>query len=161
MLTPKQRWFYFGLWREAKKILMNGRETWTKYEENLRRHELTVRALGRDKSSNDFTQRDFDKIIAELKAIVNPDDLNGQLRQQDMHTRRMQFGLRKLMRELGVGNAYVDAIVHQMNDHGELGSNRLDALDVDELRKVMIALRKHQQRGGGTVLARNYELRPA
>ena len=153
MLTQRQRWFYFGLWKQAKAVLMHGRETWTKDEENCRRHEVTVRALGRDKSSNDFTRIDFDKIIAELRAIIDPSDLNAQLRQQSMAATRMRFGLRKLMRELQVGEAYVAGIVKTMNSEGKLGSNRIDNLGVDDLRKVMIALRQHSRR-----VARVYHL---
>jgi hypothetical protein len=162
MISPKQNAFYWSLWSKAKRVLMRGRETWTGDEENKRRHELHVRAIGRDKSHYDLTNREFDRVVAELRAVIDPSDLRGQLRQENMHATRLRFGLRKLMRELDVDWPYVGAIVHQMNANGELGSNRVDALSVDDLRKVMIALRKHQYRGGGTVKApREYILHAA
>jgi len=162
MISDRQNRFYWGLWKQAKRELMHGRETCTQLEENNRRHELHVRAIGRDKSHYDLTNREFDLVIAEMRAIIDPSDLHAQLRQGNMHARRMHFGLRKLMRELGVDYPYVHGIVKRMNENGELGSSRLDALGVDALRKVMIALREHQRRGGGTVNApREYVLETA
>jgi predicted unusual protein kinase regulating ubiquinone biosynthesis (AarF/ABC1/UbiB family) len=147
---------------EGEARLMNGRETWTQLEENKRRHELHVRAIGRDKSHYDLTNFEFDKVVAELRAIIDPNDLRGQLRQANMQATRLNWGLRKLMRELDVNYSYVQGIVKQMNEHGQLGSSRLDALNTDDLRKVMIALREHKRRGGGTVKQpRVYVLEPA
>jgi hypothetical protein len=79
-----------------------------------------------------------------------------------MQATRLNWGLRKLMRELGVNYSYVQGIVKRMNDNGQLGSSRLEVLGVDDLRKVMIALREHKCRGGGTVKEpRVYTLEPA
>src|SRR5438105_115432 len=105
----------FGFWNRAKNVLMNGRVTWTKDEENKRRHELTAKALGREKSWSDLTNSDVDLIKAALLAIIHPESLNAQLRQQAQPTIRMRFGLRALMRELKVGEAYVDQVIHNMN----------------------------------------------
>jgi hypothetical protein len=163
MITPRQNAFYWSLWRQAKAVLMHGRETWTQDEENKRRHEMHVRAIRQDKSHYDLTNREFDKVVAALRAIINPDDLKAQLHQDNMNVTRMRWGLRKVMRELGVTESYVAGIVKRMNENGELGSNRLDMLNVGDLRKVMIALREHQRRGDG-VAARNhkvYKLQPA
>jgi hypothetical protein len=162
MISDRQNRFYWGLWNKAKCELMRGRETFAGDEENKRRHDLHVRAIGCDKSHYELTNREFDKVVAELRAIIDPSDLSGQLRQQNQHATRLNWGLRKVMRELGVDYQYVNAIVRRMNENGELGSNRIDALNVDDLRKVMIALREHKRRGGGTVKApRQYILHPA
>jgi hypothetical protein len=72
MISDKQNRYYWGLWGKAKRALMNGRETWTQLEENKRRHELHVRAIGRDKSHYDLTNFEFDKVVAELRAIIDP-----------------------------------------------------------------------------------------
>jgi hypothetical protein len=162
MITPRQNRFYWQLWKQAKAVLLNGRETFTGDEENKRRHELHIRAIGRDKSHYDLTNFEFDKVVAELRAVIDPSDLRGQLRQANMHATRLQFGLQSLMRELHVEWPYVNAIVRQMNSNGELGSSRVDALSVEDLQKVMIALRKHKGRGGGVVKSpRVYILNPA
>lgn len=162
MISDKQNRYYWGLWAKAKSSLMNGRETWTQLEENKRRHELHVRANRRDCSHYDFTRVEFDNIVAEFKAIIDPSDLRGQLRQANMQATRLNWGVRKLMRELDVNYSYVQGIVKRMNEHGQLGSSRLDALNTDDLRKVMIALREHKRRGGGTVKQpRVYVLEPA
>jgi hypothetical protein len=70
---------------------------------------------------------------------------------------------------MGAGNAYVEGIVKTMNAEGKLGSEDLEQLHPRELTKVMVALRKHEQRGvvfeeraeTSTALARNYENREA
>ena len=152
MLTNKQRYFYFGLWKKAKAILMHGRETWTGHEENLRRREITVRALGYDKSSTDFTNREFDKVVQELRAIIDPGDLNGQLRQLNMERTRIWRGLRSLMRQLDVTDSYVQAIASRMFD----SNSQLSTLNSQQLRDLMIALREHQRRA-----SRTYILHPA
>lgn len=162
MISPKQNALYWRLWSQAKRALLNGRETMTGDEENKRRRELHVRAIGQNKSHYDLTNREFDLVLAELRAVIDPSDLRGQLRQQNQHATRLNWGLRKVMRELGVNWHYVAGIVHRMNENGELSSNRVDALNVDDLRKVMIALRKHQQRGDGVMKSpREYVLDPA
>ncbi len=165
-LSKKQQRMHWSLWKRVKDALMNGRETWSKDEENRRRHELYVRALGCEKSLTQFNDDDLDLVKAEFMAILEPGNLNAQLRQLNMKKTRMQFGLRKAMKEAGVGAAYVAAIAKHMNSEGQLGSSEIDQLDADGLRKVIIALHKHKVRGGGTVsdstaLARNYELREA
>jgi hypothetical protein len=151
MLNRAQRAMHWHLWGKVKATLMHGRETWTKDEENKRRHEFYVRALGREKSFTEFTNFDLDLVKAEFLAVIDPSDLRGQLRQANMQATRLNWGLRKVMRELDVNYSYVQGIVKRMNEHGQLGSSRLDALDTDDLRKVMIALREHKRRGGGTV----------
>jgi hypothetical protein len=169
MISQKQNALYWRLWSQVKRALLsqsrrgdNGRETFTGDEENKRRRELHVRAIGQNKSHYDLTNREFDLVLAELRAVIDPSDLRSQLRQQNQHATRLNWALRKVMRELGVNWHYVAAIVKRMNENGDLGTNRIDALNIDDLRKVMIALRKHNQRGGGVVkFPREYILDPA
>lgn len=158
MLTDRQRWLHWSLWKKAKNMLMHGRETWTKDEDNRRRHDLYTKALGHDKSLTKFTNADLDLVIAEFNAIIEPGNLDAQLRQIRMPRRRAEYRLKELMAELGVGHNYVAEIVHRMNENGQLASNEIDNLDAEELKKVVIALRKHQTRGGGVV--REYVLKP-
>jgi predicted component of type VI protein secretion system len=142
MISDRQNSFYWGLWGKAKIELMHGRETWTQLEENNRRHELHVRAIGYDKSHYDLTNREFDRVIAELRLVAGIGDA-GRRRGSaaEAHRRRMYFGLRGLMRKLRVSEEYVQAISRRMFLGLEIGD-----LKTDELQKLMIALREHERR---------------
>lgn len=150
-LTPRQLAHHWQLWSRAKAVLMPGRSTWTKYEENELRHTLYREALGADKSLTEFTNADFDKVKAAMLAIIEPGDLSAQLRQLSQERNRLLYGIRRMVRELGAGEAYVQAIIERMNAEGDLGGNDLEELAPADLRKVMVALRQHERRGGGTV----------
>ena len=69
-MTDKQEKLY---WREWAAV----RAAWPE----ANRHELHVRALGEDKSHKLFSNRDFDLVLAEFRAVSKPSDLAGQLRQ--------------------------------------------------------------------------------
>ena len=57
------------------------------------RHALHVKALGQDKSHLDFTNDDFDRVLAEFRALSQPDNLAAQLCQQDMPRRRLLYSI--------------------------------------------------------------------
>lgn len=168
MLTRSQNALYWREWSAAKRALMlsaspaRTRETWTKLEENTRRHEITIRALGADKSHVDFTNAEFDQVLGELRAISKPGDLNAQLRQVRGAHRRAEWSLDRLMRKLGVDRNYVQGIVDQMFEPVIIPASfamwdrerrrttaprkLLDKLTESELKKVIIALRKQLKR---------------
>ncbi|HZP61120.1 MAG TPA: phage protein GemA/Gp16 family protein [Opitutaceae bacterium] len=52
------------------------------------RHSLHRRVLGRDKSSLDLTNAEFDKILAAFRAESRPGDLDAQIRQLDQAPQR-------------------------------------------------------------------------
>ena len=64
--------FEASRWREARR--RHGRPA---REED--RHSLHTRVLGRDKSSLDFTNADFDKVLAAFRAESEPGNLDAQL----------------------------------------------------------------------------------
>src|SRR5581483_4604635 len=143
--TPRQKIMLFSLWKQAKRVLMNGREIWTKDEEDRRRHELTKRVLGREKSWAHLNRRsDVDLLKAGLLAIVRPDHLPSQLNALDQDLKRARFGLRQTMREMDVGDAYVGEIARTMSMNGKISSANLDTLNAAELRKVVGNLRRTQ-----------------
>lgn len=185
-LSRGQQLLYFREWAAVKRVLMPGRETFTKLEENERRHAITIEALGADKSSTDFTNDDFDKVLAAFRAISQPGNLQAQLDALDGRKKRLRFGIMSTARKL-VGaedaDAYVRGVVSQMHARaGEprdkkrkgspLKNARFDQLDEADLEKVRIALSRQEARGMtiaepgpittktitvGTELARNYE----
>jgi hypothetical protein len=152
-----------GFWKEARLKLDPLAKNWSTAENRQHRLEFASRALGRTiESFNELSKSfDVDALKGALLAVIRPDDLNAQLQQQDMHTTRMRMGLRKVVRELGVSEAYVEGIAKQMNSEGSLGSSRVDSLDADGIHKLIIALHRYKARHGSDSLARNYELRDA
>jgi len=151
--TPGQKIMLFSLWNQAKRVLMNGRETWTKHEEDRRRHELTKQILGREKSWGLLNRRsDVDLLKAGLLAIIRPGDLDTQLRMVRSDHKRLMYRLRQLQRELDVDSNYVQAIIDRMNADGKLGSSDLDLLGTEDLRKVVIALQQQKRRAGRTYI---------
>lgn len=77
-MTPKQRSYYWSLWSQV-------RDQWPDAD----RHELHVQALGKDVSSSLLTNAQFDQVIAEFKAIIDPSNLNAQIRQLRMIRKRL------------------------------------------------------------------------
>lgn len=146
-LSPAQQKLHWALWKRACAKLMPGRVTWTKAEENERRHALYLQALGEEKSLTEMDNDDFDKVKAALLAIVEPGNLNAQLHALNGQRARLLHGIRKLARSMGADEFYVAGIVRTMNAEGKLGSSELEELAPADLTKVMIALRKHEQRG--------------
>jgi len=94
------------------------------------RHDLHVKALGLDKSSKDFTNADLDRVLAEFRAISQPDNLDAQLRQQDMPRRRLLYTIGRLAPE-----PYWRAIARD-----KFGITDLDRLDLVKLRQLLITL---------------------
>ena len=146
MISPRQNALYWRLWSQAKRVLLNGRITFTGSEENDRRHELHVRALGRDKSHLDFTNRELDYVLAQFRSIIEPFGAQKPTSRwavppPEAQRRRIYFAMRGLMRKLRVGEEYVNAISRQMFMGLEIGQLRSY-----ELQKIIIALKKHEQR---------------
>jgi hypothetical protein len=94
------------------------------------RHELHVKAIGFDKSHLDFSNEDLDQVLAEFRAITRPDDLAGQLRQQDQPRIRLLYSIRRL-----APDPYARAIAR-----GKFGTPDLDSLDLPQLRQLRITL---------------------
>lgn len=141
-LSRAQNALYWREWSAAKRALMPGRSTFTKAEEEQRRHELHIKALGDDKSHVDFDNDDFDHVLAAFRALSRPGDLNAQHHALNGQRKRLLFGIRR-----AAAPSYIDAVVERMNAEGKLGSSELQELHPRELTKVMIALRQHERRG--------------
>ncbi len=77
-MSPRQNALYWREWAAAKRALMPGRATWTKYEENEHRHELHLEALGQEKSHLEFDNDDFDHVLSAFRAKSRPGDLKAQ-----------------------------------------------------------------------------------
>src|ERR1700731_101289 len=89
-------------WREWSAV--------TRRDNRPDRHALHIRALGYDKSHVDLTNREFDKILAEFRAISRPADLIAQLDAMNGRKKRTIFGIRRTAAKMKVGPEYVAAI---------------------------------------------------
>ena len=94
------------------------------------RHSLHIKALGQDKSHLDFTNEDFDRVLAEFRALSQPDSLAAQLRQQDMPRRRLLYSIRRLADE-----PYWRAIARD-----KFGTDDESRLQLEQLTQLRITL---------------------
>ena len=131
MISPAQNRFYFGLWGKVVKRLMNGRETWTKAEEDQRRHEFHVEIFGSDKSHMDFTEIQFKTFKRACENVLNAGGLPAVLDAERNAWNTAWFGVQRLMRLLGVDHNYVQGVVDRMDSLGRLDEGP------DPIRKKM------------------------
>ena len=103
------------------------------------RHSLHVKALGQDKSHLDFTNADFDQVLAEFRALSQPDNLAAQLRQQDMPRRRLLYSIRRLADE-----SYWRSIAQ--DKFGTADETRLDLAQLTQLRNTLAARSRSRSR---------------
>ena len=94
------------------------------------RHVLHVKALGLDKSHLAFTNEDLDQVLAEFRAISQPDNLAAQLRQQDQPRRRLLYSIWRMAPE-----PYWRAIARD-----KFGTADETSLDLEQLRQLLITL---------------------
>ena len=89
------------------------------------RHELHAAALGADKSHKDFTNADFDKVLAQFRAHSQPDNVAAQLRQLDQPKVRLRHKI------MSFDQAYWQAIARDKFGHADL-----EELDLDQLTQL-------------------------
>lgn len=77
-MSPKQKSLYWREWAAVHKA-----------DPSIERHEVHIAALGKDKSSLDFTNEDFDKVLGQMRAISKPTSLEAQLRQLNQTKTRL------------------------------------------------------------------------
>lgn len=70
-------------WRAARKAA-------GKPHDDVARYEMHRKAIGRACSSTEFTNHEFDMVLAVMAAEFAPADLNAQMRQQDQLDYRLQ-----------------------------------------------------------------------
>lgn len=142
-MNSAQTSLYFREWSLARKhFLSKGLDP--KQADN-KRHELHRRALGRDKSSKDFTNADLDKVLAAFRAVYDGGNLDAQLAALEQPenrrlamVRRCEAAARSFItgateEEVGRGvRVYLDGTAERMFgvafvhlDHGQQGNAQL------------------------------------
>jgi hypothetical protein len=105
-MTTKQINLYRFKWGQARKVLMELGGL-SSSEAEAERHAIHAEALGRDKSSLDLTNEDFDKVLDALEDIlVLAHGPRSGRRQDQQPARRLIFAIGKL----GLDDAYLNAI---------------------------------------------------
>ena len=132
-MTPLQNSLYFREWGRVRAVCK---------QQGLPipdRHALHVKALGQDKSHLDFSNEDFDRVLAEFRAVSQPDNLAAQLRQQDMPRRRLLYSIMRLAAE-----PYWRAIAR--DKFGTADETRLDLAQLTQLRITLAARSRSRSR---------------
>lgn len=126
-MTKAQRTLYFREFASVKRV----------YPE-ADRHELHVQALGADKSSNDFSDSDLDRVLVVFRAISRPADLNAQVRQEFQPLGRALWALDQVMKCLALyvdAEAYRDAIIRN-----RWPTHSVRTLGADQLRQLRMTI---------------------
>ncbi len=110
------------------------------------RHAIHVRVLGSDKSSLELSNRELDLVLGAFRAISRPADLEPQLDEAGQPVKRMRFVISSLCAELERPAEYAEAVAQMMYRERGIASGELDELGTDDLRKVIVALRKQVKR---------------
>jgi hypothetical protein len=133
-MTTKQESLYWHEWAAVR-------------AENPRadRHDLHIQALGHDKSHKDFSNKDFDAVLAIFRSISQPDDVNAQLRQIDGERRRCIYAIA----QTGFSDSYIRALAI-----GKFATSAWRDLPEDQLRQLKITLQNRAR-------ARDKKLAPA
>jgi len=132
-MTPAQNKLYFREWGRVRSVC---KQQGFPIPD---RHDLHVKALGLDRSHLDFTNEDLDQVLAEFRAISQPDNLAAQLRQQDQPRRRLLYSIMHLADE-----PYWRAIAR--DKFGTPDETRLDLVQLTQLRNTLTARARSRQR---------------
>lgn len=127
---------YLYEWGQARRVLR--KQGHSPVEVDAMRHELHIKALGRDKSHYSFTNSDFDKVLGVFRAISKPDDLFSQLHALNGRCLRMRFGIKRAAAKMNKGEDYILGVARHTHPDRKIDS--LDQLDEAGLEKVRLAL---------------------
>ncbi len=86
-MTKAQNALYWREWGTLTKRCR--KEGWTVPD----RHELHARALGKDKSHDDFTNPDFDKVLGVFRSYSQAENVNAQVRQERQPRTRLEHAI--------------------------------------------------------------------
>lgn len=102
-MTKAQTMLYFREWAAVRRACKAAAAP------EPARHELHLRALGVEKSSKVFTNADFDRVLAEFRAISQPANVTGQVRQLRQPRARLEMSMEEILRCIGVYVGDVEA----------------------------------------------------
>ena len=104
-MTPAQKSRYWRDWSKIRKMLVEMGD-FSKEDADAERHEIHRRALGRDKSSKDFTNRDLDAIFDHFQTYIVLIDGPQKTAGPDGECKRLIWAIT----QTGLPEAYLEAI---------------------------------------------------
>jgi hypothetical protein len=165
-MTPAQQMLYFREWGRVRDVLKaKGLPCG-----DVERHKFHLKALGVRKSSKDFTNADFDKVLAAFKAITEPGNLTPQIRAMDQPMlRNIEARARcmKILEELEVGRAstiersefirgsYLDGIVRRLTQGKHINFSTCDDRTANAILHTLHMRLLSRQRAKEKALAAN------
>jgi len=127
-MSPKQNSLYWREWAAVHRA-----------DPQADRHELHIRALGKDRSMKDLTNAEFDKVLGVFRSITRPADLDGQLRQIEQPRTRLLYTIDK---QFGVN--YATRVAR--DKFGVTDITRLTDEQLDQLRITLINRKRAMNR---------------
>ena len=141
-MTAGQTAMYFAEFGKLRDVLRA--RLWSTAKIEAHRSAITLKALGRAKSSKQFTNADLDKVLAVIKAETAPADFDAQMRLQDMPEKRHALVMGRIhalslsvQLEPGLESSYVAGIAHRM-----FGERAYERLTVEQLGQIEGVLRR-------------------
>lgn len=135
---------YFFEWGRAREFFLG--RGYSHAEADEQRHALHRKALGRDKSSKEFTNGDLDAVLAAFRAVWDGGNLDAQLDLGEMEARRKSGAIARLgalaphaVDQAHLGTRYVQGIADKMfgtHQYQQLTSAQLARLEGVVLRRL-------------------------
>lgn len=127
-MTTKQKSLYWRQWAAVRKVLID-LGGYSSADADAERHKIAADALGEDKSSTAFNNRDLDKVLDAFRAyLVLPEGpVSGPSREDAQPKSRLIWAIQNT----GLGDPYIAAISldqFRSNDWRGLTENQLVAL---------------------------------
>jgi hypothetical protein len=106
-LTPKQKALYWRTWSKVRKSLVELGD-YSAEDADAQRHELHCAALGANKSSTDFNNRDLDAVLDHFQSILvlTEGPQSGPARAEAQPCKRLIYAIHSL----GLPEPYIEAI---------------------------------------------------
>jgi hypothetical protein len=115
-MTPNQKSLYWRMWSKVRKsyIEFGG---YSPEDADAERHHLHREALGTDKSSADFTNKDLDRVLDHFRTILvlAEGPTSGTSRAEEMPRRRLIWAIERT----GLGDAYINSVVRDQFHTGD------------------------------------------
>lgn len=121
MISPKQDRWYWKEWAKAHRA-----------DPDLDRHDIHLAALGYDRSHKEFTNEEFDLVIAEFLSISEPENLSIQIKLLKQPKVRLMYRINRL-----APAAYVKELL--LDRWGTSDLNDLSVSDLHQLRNTLKA----------------------
>lgn len=132
-------------WARVKAVLAT--RGMSEAEMEAKRHELHVEALGADKSSTLFSDKEMDDVLGKFREISSADDMTGQIELGDMAASRKRHGVRLLLIALEKDDSYAEHWISRRQKAGRMltvqgPAATLDTIGVADLEPLYIDLKK-------------------